>query len=96
MPSAYLIANVKVTNPTQFADYAPVAAAAVKAHAAEVCANTPKVQAVEGTWPMNHVMILKFPSVEKAQAFYDSPEYTRARALRQDAADVQIVIVPGL
>lgn len=41
-------------------------------------------------------VILKFPSVEKAQAFYDSETYATGRELRKDAAVADVFIVEGL
>ena len=37
MTSAYIIANVEVTNPTQYEDYKKWSSAAMQAHGAEVC-----------------------------------------------------------
>lgn len=41
-------------------------------------------------------VVLKFDSVEKAQAFYDSETYKAGRDLRKDAAVANIVIVEGV
>ena len=37
MTSAYIIANVEVTNPTQYEDYKKWSSEAMKVHGAEVC-----------------------------------------------------------
>jgi uncharacterized protein (DUF1330 family) len=53
------------------------------------------MQALEGEAP-DGVVLLKFPSVADAKAWYFSPEYQAAAAHRQKAADYRAFIVEGL
>lgn len=96
MTSAYIIANVEVTNPTQYEDYKKWSSAAMQAHGAEVCVRGGRVEVLEGDWSPERIVILKFPSVEAARRFNDSPEYGRARAARQGAAIMRMIVVEGL
>ena len=96
MPSAYIIANVTVTDPAQYDDYRKWSTAAMQAHGAEVCVRGGAVEVLEGDWTPDRVVILKFKSVEAAQAFDQSPEYGRARAARQGAAIMRMVVVEGV
>jgi uncharacterized protein (DUF1330 family) len=96
MSSAYIIANVHVTNPEQYAQYRELAGAAMKAHGAEVCVRGGAVQVLEGDWQPERVVVLKFASAEKAKAFYDSVEYQRAIKAREGAAVMRMVIVEGV
>lgn len=96
MPSAYIIANVNVTNPVQYEEYKKWSSAAMQAHGAEVCVRGGKVQVLEGDWSPDRLVILKFPSVEAAKTFDASPEYGKARAARQGAAIMRMVVVEGL
>ena len=41
-------------------------------------------------------MVIEFPSLARARAFYDSPEYVAARKLRAGAGDAQFVVVEGV
>ena len=95
MTSAYIIANVEVTNPTQYEDYKKWSSEAMKAHGAEVCVRGGKVEVLEGDWHPERIVILKFPSVEQAKKFNDSPEYLAARQAREHAADMRMVVVAG-
>jgi uncharacterized protein (DUF1330 family) len=54
-----------------------------------------KVEALEGAAP-DGVVVLRFPSVEQARAWYDSPEYQAALPFRKQAADWRVVLVDGL
>ncbi len=95
MPSAYILANVDVTDPQQYEQYKKLSSIAMQAHGAEVCVRGGKVDVLEGDWNPGRVVILKFPSPEKAQAFYDSPEYAAARKAREGAAVMRMVLVEG-
>jgi uncharacterized protein (DUF1330 family) len=96
MPAGYLIANVRVTNPEQYAEYRKWSTAAFEAHQAEICVRGGAVEVIEGDWVPERVVIAKFPSVAAAKAFYDSPEYGKARAAREGAAIMRLVIVEGV
>ena len=69
MSSAYVIANVEVTNPTQYEEYKKWSSVAMQAHGAEVCVRGGKVEVLEGDWHPQRIVILKFPSVEAAVAY---------------------------
>jgi len=96
MPSAFILANVTVTNPTQYQDYLKFSSIAMQVHGAEVCVRGGAVKVLEGDWAPERVVLLKFPSRESAQAFYDSAEYTRARQAREGAAVMRMVLIEGV
>jgi uncharacterized protein (DUF1330 family) len=96
MSSAYIIANVTVTDPQQYEEYKKWSSAAMQAHGAEVCVRGGKVEVIEGDWQPDRLVLLKFPSVEAARTFDASPEYGKARAARQGAAIMRMVLVEGV
>ena len=96
MPSAYIIANVAVTDPQQYENYKKLSTIAMQAHGAEVCVRGGAVQVLEGDWTPDRVVLLKFPGVAQARAFYDSVEYGAARQAREGIADMRMVLVEGV
>ena len=96
MPAGYLIANVRVTNPEQYAEYRKWSSAAFEAHNAEICVRGGQVEVLEGDWHPERVVVVKFPSMDAAKVFYNSPEYGKARAAREGAAIMRLVIVEGV
>jgi uncharacterized protein (DUF1330 family) len=42
------------------------------------------------------IILIEFPSVERAREFYNSPEYTEVKKLRANAAEGEIIIVDGI
>ena len=95
MPSAYIIANVTVTDPERYAEYRRLSTIAMQVHGAQVCVRGGEVTVLEGDWQPDRVVVLKFASVERAKAFYDSPQYLAARQAREHAAQMRMVVVAG-
>ena len=96
MSSAYVIANVTVNNPAAYEEYRRLSSIAMQAHGAEVCVRGGKIDVLEGDWSPSRLVILKFPSTEKARAFYDSSEYDAARKARESIAVMRMVVVEGV
>jgi uncharacterized protein (DUF1330 family) len=96
MPSAYIIADVRVTNPAQYEEYKKFSTLAMQAQGAEVCVRGGAVQVLEGDWQPERIVVLKFASVDAAKRYYDSPEYRRARQARDGAAVMRMILVEGV
>jgi uncharacterized protein (DUF1330 family) len=96
MARGYIIASVTVTQPEQYEEYRKWSTEAMRVHGAEVCVRGGKVEVLEGDWNPGRTVILKFPSFEKAKAFYDTPEYLRAREAREGASIMRMVCVEGV
>lgn len=96
MPSAYIIANVTVTNPEQYETYKKLSSIAMQVHGAEVCVRGGEVEVLEGDWSPSRLVVLKFPGMEQARAFNASAEYEAARQSRQGIAVMRMVLVEGV
>lgn len=94
MPKGYLIARVEVTDPEQYAVYARAAGEAIRKHGVKVLARGGRMQVLEGEGRPRNV-ILEFESFEKAVAYYNSPDYQAAKALREKAGIGDFVAVEG-
>ena len=96
MPSAYILANVDVKDPAAYEEYKRLSTIAMKAHGAEVCVRGGKTEVLEGDWTPDRVVLLKFPSLEQAKAFYASPEYKAAIKAREGIALMRMVVIEGV
>ena len=96
MPHAYIIVNSTISNPEQYAAYRQVASKAIEAYGAEVCIRGGAIEVLEGDWTPDRVVLLKFPSTQRAREFYNSPEYSLARQAREGAAVMRMVLVEGI
>ncbi|MDH3231164.1 MAG: DUF1330 domain-containing protein [Alphaproteobacteria bacterium] len=92
---AYWMTRVKVTDEAAYGEYAKRAGPAIAQHGGRFLARGGRFVTLEGDeYPRN--VLVEFPSVEAAQACYDSPEYQEAVAFAKDAADRLMVIVEGV
>ena len=93
---AYLLVQSDVTNPEQYAAYAKLTPGIIEKFGGKFVARGGRSITLEGREAPARVVVLEFPSLEAAQAFYNSPEYVAARKIRSGAATMQIVAVEGL
>ena len=94
--SAYIIAQVDVNDPQQYEQYKVLSSKAIAAHGAEICIRGGAVEVLEGDWSPGRLVLLKFPDMAAARAFYDSAEYQLARQARAGAATMRMIAVQGL
>jgi len=95
MPKGYLIARVDITDPVAYARYAEAAGAAIRHHGARPLTRGGKHEALEGPARGRNV-VLEFDSFDAAKAYYFSPEYQAAKAMREGAAEAEFVLVEGV
>ena len=97
MTPAYIIVDMKITDPEQYKQYTAAAPAAVAAAGGEYLIRGGKFEALEGNWQPERVAMLRFPSYEKAKTFYDDEMYRAARAKRAGATEFfNMVLVEGV
>jgi uncharacterized protein (DUF1330 family) len=92
---AYVIFDIHVDDPDAYAPYRGPAGAAVEAHGGRYLARGGATDLLEGDWDIDRLVILEFPSMEQARAWYDSPEYQEVAPIRQAASRGRGVIVEG-
>ncbi len=93
---AFLIAEVEVTDPVAYEEYKKLAPAAIAAYGGRYVVRGGASETLEGPPQTKRLVVLEFPSMDKARTFYHSPEYTAARAKRANAGSARFVIVEGL
>ncbi len=94
MAKGYWIAHVTVKDPEKYKEYVAANAVAFKKYGARFIVRGGKHETRKGADRQRHVVI-EFDSFEIAKACCDSPEYKVAAAIRDAAADVDLVIVEG-
>ncbi|RAI03571.1 DUF1330 domain-containing protein [Acuticoccus sediminis] len=94
--TAYVVITREVTtNPDELAVYRQKAPVAREGHALTPVAFYGALQVLEGS-PIEGAVILSFPTVEEARAWYDSPAYQEALAHRQAGCESRAFIVEGV
>jgi uncharacterized protein (DUF1330 family) len=94
--AAYVIADIDVTDPDRYSDYRRMVPPTIAAYGGRFLARGGSVESLEGPWQPKRTVILEFPSVERAKAWWDSPEYAPAKALRRSASRGSLILLEGL
>ena len=91
----YIFAQIDVTNPQQYAEYTRLTPALIEKFGGRFVARGGRSVTLEGAAGFSRAVIIEFPTFERAQEFYHSPEYQAAREVRAGAATVQFILVEG-
>ncbi|HWE98198.1 MAG TPA: DUF1330 domain-containing protein [Caulobacteraceae bacterium] len=94
--AAYLIGEFEVTDPALHEDYRRDVPAVIAAHGGRYLVRGGAAELVEGEGEPQRLVILEFPNLAAARAFFDGDAYAPLRALRQRASRGRIVIVDGV
>ena len=94
MPKAYWVARVSVKDEQRYPEYIAAAGAAIKQFGAKFIVRGGTFDLMEGNARERNVVI-EFKDRATAIACYQSPEYRAARAIRQQYADADFIIVDG-
>ena len=92
---AYLIARVEISDPEQYSKYVAATPGVIEKYGGRFVVRGGDITTLEGPHSDARWVIIEFPSVDAAKKFYESPDYTAARALRAAAADAQFIVVNG-
>ena len=93
--SAYIIADVTITNEEQMKEYRVWSSRAMQEHGVEVVVRGGAIEPLEGGWVPQRVVVLKFKDLAAARAYYDSETYTHARKVREGAGTIRMFAVEG-
>ena len=97
VPCAYVIVDMKITDAERYAQYMAEAPAAVAAFGGEYLVRGGRFEVLEGAWRPARLAVLRFPSLEQAQAFYADQSYRAARAKRIGATEFfDMIVVEGV
>lgn len=94
--AGYVIAEVTVTDPAGFGEYQQQVSATISAYGGRYLVRGGATEPVEGEWNPSRLVIVEFASVAQAKAWYSSAEYAGPKALRQAAADTNVLFVEGV
>ena len=94
---AYMIVTATIHDRERFvAGYAPAAARLIEQFGGEYLLRGPGVQCLEGDIADGaSIVISKWPDRAAIHAFWNSPEYSEVKKLREGLADAQVLVVDG-
>ena len=96
MAAGYVIAQLKLTNPDNYKGYVEKVPDIITKYAGEYLARGGEHQVVEGEDNFPRIVIIKFPSYEKALDWYHSDEYKPVKDIRLANSEGSNIIVKGI
>ena len=96
MSAGYVIAQLKVTNSENYKEYVNKVTDIVKKFDGEYLVRNGEFQSVEGEMKFPRLVIIKFPTYEKALEWYNSDEYKPVKKIRLENSEGSNIIVKGI
>jgi uncharacterized protein (DUF1330 family) len=94
--TAYVIAEIEITDPAGYEDYKKMAPASVAAFDGKFVVRGGACAVLEGSPQPQRVVVLEFPDMARARQWWESAEYRAAKAQRQRTAKTRMIVVEGI
>lgn len=92
---AYIVAHVDVRDWDKYREYMKYTPRCIAKFGGRFIARGGDPVTLEGPAETLRVVLIEFPSMEKATAFYKSDEYSRTKKLREGGGSARFVAVAG-
>lgn len=93
---AFVLVEIEIHDPEAYENYKKLTPASIAAYDGKFVVRGGKTEALEGNWNPQRLVVLEFPSVEKAKQWWASDEYAHAKKIRQQSATTKRIVVEGL
>ena len=94
--SGYFIIQINVTNAENYKEYIEKVTPIVKKFGGEYIVRGGQSENVEGNWPFQRTVVLKFPTYDMVKEWRNSDEYKPIRKIREDNSECNAIIIEGL
>ena len=93
---AYIVTEIEVVDRERYEGYKVMVAPTIALFGGRFLVRGGATETLEGTWAPQRFVILEFPSVAQAKAWWGSPQYASAKALRQATSRTQMIVAEGV
>ena len=94
MNKGYLIAHLRVYDKEVFEKFKQMAGPTIAEYGGKVLVREPNPDVREGKIS-GIVLVIEFESIETARKFYESEKYQAAKAIRELAAETDLILAEG-
>jgi uncharacterized protein (DUF1330 family) len=92
----YIVSDLTPRNAEAFELYRTQAAPSIERYGGRYLARGGAIESLEGDWRPGAIVIVEFPNKAAALAWYRSPEYAEALAIRDEALSRDLIVVEGV
>jgi uncharacterized protein (DUF1330 family) len=93
---AYVIVDVSIHDHKEYEEYKKLTPAAITAFNGKFIVRGGPTLTLEGDWKPERIVVLEFPTVERAREWWHSEIYAEAKLIRQRTAKTRMIIVEGV
>lgn len=84
-----------VSDADLYVEYAKQATVIEEQHGGRAIIVGDASEVVDGRWPAQRIVVLEFPSLEHARAWYTDPRYEAITPLRHQSTRSQVLLIEG-
>lgn len=92
---AYVIVEIKITDHKEYEEYKKLTPSSIAAFDGKFIVRGGKTENLEGNWQPERIVILEFPSLNRAKQWWNSAEYAPVKSIRQKSATTKMIVVEG-
>jgi len=90
---AYIVVDIDVNNPVRYEEYKQIAPPSIAQYGGRYLARGGHTEVLEGEWVPHRLVIVEFPTLQRAKEWHDCQEYRKARDLRHATAKSNMVVI---
>lgn len=94
--AAYVITNVTVHDAEGYKEYARGTPDSIARFGGRFLVRGGALEVREGEWEVERLVVVEFPDMARARAWYESEEYQRLKAIREATSSADMVWVEGV
>ena len=91
--TALVIVDVRIADAAKFEEYRKLVPATLPPYGGKFLARGGRVETLEGGWDPKRIVVIEFPTVERAKAWWASEEYRVPKAMRMASAETRMIVV---
>ncbi|MEY2705525.1 MAG: hypothetical protein RL407_1587 [Bacteroidota bacterium] len=91
--AAFMLVEVGIQDWNLYEEYKKLTPGIIEKYEGKFVARGLPVVALEGNWSQDRLVLLEFPNKEKALAWYHSPEYQKAKRIRDKASQARFLLI---
>lgn len=93
---AYVVVEIAIHDPVAYDRYKLLAPPSIALYGGRYLTRGGAIETLEGDWLPPRCVILEFPDMDRARAWWSSPEYAEGKALRQSVATSRMILLDGV
>ena len=92
---AYVIVEIEIQDHEAYEGYKKLTPASIAAYDGKFIVRGGQSESLEGDWNPERIVVLEFPTMERAREWWNSQSYAPAKKIRQASAHTKMLLIEG-